>query len=113
MLKATRYKGLELYNHSKKLVIACYELTHELQGEETTNFVRYIRTAALSLHVNIAQGVFSESKRRKKFIRNARSALIIIDAAIEILIELGFVREPQVHLITSLLSSCNQILDEL
>jgi len=113
MLKAGSYKGLELYNLSKKLVIACYELTHELQGEETTNFVRYIRTAALSLHLNIAQGVFSESKKRKKFIRNARSALIIIDAATEILVELGFASDQQVHTITSLLSSCHQILDEL
>ena len=113
MLKATSYKGLDLYNLSKKLVIACYELTHELPAEENNNFTRYIRTAAISLHLNIAQAVLIESKKRKKLIRNARSALIIIDAAVEILGELQFVTKQQIELITSLSSSCFQMLDEL
>ena len=113
MLKTTSYKGIEAYNLSKKLVIACYELTHELPAEEENNFTRYIRTAAISLHINIAQAVLFESKKRKKFIRNARSALIIIDAASEILIDLRFATEEQVEVISSLTSSCYQLLDQL
>jgi four helix bundle protein len=113
MLKATSYKGLELYNLSKKLVITCYELTHELPAEEKNNFTRYIRTAAISLHINIAQAILIESKKRKKFMRNARSALIIIDAAVEILVDLQFATEEQIEVITSLSSSCYQMLDEL
>lgn len=113
MPKAAGYKSLEVYNLSKKLVIACYELTHELPSEEKTNFTRYIRTAALSLHVNIAQGVFLKSKKRKKFIRAAKNALIIIDAATEILVELNFATQEQIDVITSLSSSCYQSLDDL
>src|ERR1051325_9136567 len=113
MLKSTGYKSLEVYNLSKKLVIACYELTHELPAEEKTNFTRYIRTAALSLHVNVAQGAFLKSKKRKKFIRNAKDALIIIDAATEILVELRFATQEQIDVIASLSSSCYQLLDEL
>jgi len=113
MLKATSYKVLEVHNLSKKLVIACYELTHELPAEEKNNFTRYIRTAAISLHINIAQAIMIESKKRKKFMRNARSALIIIDAAVEILVDLQFATEEQIEVITSLSSSCYQMLDEL
>ena len=113
MPKSTGYKSLEVYNLSKKLVIACYELTHELPAEEKTNFTRYIRTAALSLHVNIAQGVFLKPKKRKDFIRNAKNALVIIDAATEILVELRFATQEQIDVITTLSSSCYQLLDEL
>jgi four helix bundle protein len=113
MLKATSYKVLEVHYLSKKLVIACYELTHELPPEEKNNFTRYIRTAAISLHINIAQAVLIETKKRKKFIRNARSALIIIDAAVEILVDLQFAKGEQIEVITSLSSTCYQMLDEL
>lgn len=113
MPKPSGYKSLEVHNLSKKLVIACYELTHELPSEEKTNFIRYIRTAALNLHVNVAQGVFLKSKKRKKFIRNAKNALIIIDAATEILVELNFATQQQTDVVTSLSSSCYQMLDEL
>lgn len=113
MPKPSGYKSLEVYNLSKKLVIACYELTHELPAEEKTNFTRYMRMAALNLHVNVAQGVFLKSKKRKKFIRNAKNALIIIDAATEILVELNFATQQQTDVVTRLSSSCYQMLDEL
>ena len=54
MPKTTGYKSLDIYTLSKELVVACYELTHELPSEEKTNFTRYIRTAALNFHVNVA-----------------------------------------------------------
>jgi|SRR6188768_71832 four helix bundle protein len=112
MFKSTGYRSLEVYNLSKKLVIACYELTHELPAEEKTNFARYIRTAALNLHVNVAQGIFLKRKKRKKFLRNAKNALIIIDAATEILVELNFATKEQIDRIASLSASCYQLLDE-
>lgn len=113
MLQSAGYKSLEVYNLSKQLVIACYELTHDLPSEEKTNFTRYLRMASLSLYLNIAQGVFLKSKKRKKFIRNAKNALIIIDAATEILVELKFATQQQIDVITALSSSCYQMLDEL
>ena len=113
MLSPKTYKGLEVYNLSKKIVIACYELTHELPTEEKTNFTRYIRTAALNLHINIAQGAFLKSKKRKKFVRAAKNALIIIDAASEILVELKMATQEQIDVITSYSSSCYQLLEEL
>lgn len=113
MPKAGSYKRLDAYSLSKKLVIACYELTHELPSEEKTNFTRYIRTAALSLHINIAQGVFRKRKKRKKFLRKAKNALIVVDAATSILVELKLATGEQVHMISVLSSSISQLLNEL
>jgi four helix bundle protein len=113
MPKTGSYKSLDVYNLSKRLVVACYELTHELPAEEKTNFTRYIRTAALNLHVNVAQGIFLKRKKRKKFLRNAKNALVIIDAATEILVELKFATQEQIDAIAALSSSCYQLLDEL
>lgn len=107
------FKSLEIYEKTKKLVIACYELTHDLAEEEKTNFSKYIRTAALTVHLNIAQGVFLRSKKRKKYLERAKNALIVIDAAIEILIEVGFTTQEQSKEIMDLSSSCYRLIDEM
>jgi four helix bundle protein len=108
------YKGLEVYNTSKKLVVACYELTHDLPEEERTNLTHCIRSAALKVHINVAQGAFLRKvKRRKKFIRNAQSALIVIDAATEVLVEVGFAKPDQLNELLQLSSACYQLLGEL
>lgn len=113
MAKTAAHKRLEAFNHSKKLVIACYELTRDLPTDEKSNFSRYIRTAALDLHIKVAQGAFLKSKKRKTFIREAKSALVIIDAATEILVDLGMATQQQVDVVTRLSSGCYQLLDEL
>ena len=113
MLKQPAYKSLEVFNLSKKLVVACYELTHELPVEEKTNFSRYIRTAALSVHISIAQGAFLKSKKRKKYIAAAKNSLVIIDAATEILVEVGFATPDQIDNIIKLSSSVYQLLNQL
>ncbi|MGZ5287588.1 MAG: four helix bundle protein [Flavisolibacter sp.] len=107
------FRSLEIYEQSKKLVIACYELTHELPVEEKTNFSKYIRTAALNVHLNIAQGAFLKSKKRKKFMKKAKNSLVIIEAAAEILVEVGFARQEQVDPVVKLSSSCYQLIDRL
>jgi len=94
-------------------VIACYELTHELPADEKNNFTHYIRTTALSLHVNLAQSVFARPKKKKKFARRAKNALIIIDAATEILMELKMATPEQIEVISVLSSACYRQLDEL
>jgi hypothetical protein len=106
------YKSLDLYSLSKKLVLACYELTQELPPEEKTNFSRYIRTAALDFYMTIARSAFLKPKKRKKAMRGAKNALIIIDAATRILTEVGFVTPGQTDVIATLSSSCYQLLDE-
>ena len=108
------YKTLEVYNLSKKLVVACYELTHDLPPEEKTNLVQYIRTAAVTVHLNITQGTFlNKKKKRKKGIQIVQNALVIIDAAVAVLVEVGFINEDRTLEISDLTSAIYQILDAL
>lgn len=112
MPKLAAYKSLEVYHVSKKMVVACYELTHSLATEEKTNFSRYIRTAALDLHITIAQAIFQKKKKKRKLLRTARKALVVIDAATEILVEVGYCSNEDVDVISALSARCFQLLDE-
>ena len=108
------YKSLELFNLSKKLVVSCYDLTHNLPEEESANLTRYIRTAALTCHVNVAQGVFIKKwKNRDRFIEKAQNALVVIDAALEVLLEVKLAAEDQCREVLELSSVVYQSLDIL
>ncbi|HEU4469732.1 MAG TPA: four helix bundle protein [Flavisolibacter sp.] len=112
MPKKPLLKNLELYDLSKKLVISCYALTHDLPESERTNFTRYIRSAALQAHLSIARKGFGKSKKRKKPLAKALQALVVIDAAIEILVELGMSTAEEVKATTDLSAACRQLLDQ-
>lgn len=108
------YNTFELYHLSKKLVIACYELTHELPAGEKTNLVQYIRTAAVTAHLNIAQGFFfKKKKKRKKVIHNIQNALTIINAATEVLLEVGFITKEKSSELTALVADCYAAIEHL
>lgn len=107
-------KSFDIFDVSKKLVIACYELTSTLPTEEKTNLTQYIRNAALSTHINITQGAFLKKKKaKKKFIRGAKNSLVIIDAAVDVLIEVGLLKEKDTNEVMQLSSTCYQLLDRL
>lgn len=106
-------KALHIFNLSKKLVVTCYSFTDKFPAEEKANLVHYIRSSALKVHLNIAQGAFlKKKKRRTKFIRPAQNALIVIDAAIEVVTEIGFAKEEATQ-VMQLSSACYQLLDRL
>lgn len=86
----------EVYILAKKMVLDCYELTHELSPEEKTNLGKYIRTAALTVFLDTAQGILlKKKKKRKKYLDAVINALVVIDAALEVLEEMGMVKEEQ------------------
>ena len=108
------YKTLDVYTISKKLVVACYELTHDLPAEEKTNLVQYIRTAAVTVHLNIAQAALLKKKKKKrKFIKTVQNALVVIDAAVAVLVEVGFVNEYRSTELTELSAACYQVMESL
>ncbi len=113
MPRLSAYKGLELYQLSKKLVVACYELTHDLPTEEKTNLSRHIRVAALSVHLNITRGAFRKTKKRRKYFRMAQDCLIIISTATEILVEVNFTTAEEAARISQLSTALSQLLEQL
>lgn len=107
-------KSFDIFELSKKLVVACYALTANLPAEEKTALTQYIRNAALSAHINIMQGAFLKKKKEKKrFRQEAKNALVIIDAAVDVLVEVGMVKAEDTDEVMRLSSTCYQLIDRL
>lgn len=108
------YKTLDIYNLSKQLVQSCYELSAQLPAEERSNLALYLRSSAVTAHLNVAQGIFLKKKKKvRQYINKALNALVVVDAALEVLQEVGFATEEQTAVITGLSSSLYLSLDGL
>ena len=76
---------LPIYSATKSFVYACYKLTLVFPSEERFILTQQMRRAALSIHLNTAEGSSRKSvAERKRFYEIARSSLIEIDAALDI-----------------------------
>ena len=107
-------KSFDIFELSKKLVVACYALTANLPPEEKTALTQYIRNAALSAHLSVTQGAFlKKKKRRKKFFRRAKNSLVIIDAAVDVLVETGLAKTEATNDVQQLSSTCYGLLQRL
>ncbi len=107
------YQILEAYTLSKKLVVACYELTQDLPAEEKTNLSQYIKTAAITIYLNVAQGIPFKKKQRRKFRTTIYNALAVIDASVDALVETGLTNKDRPAAVTGLTLSLYQLLEKL
>lgn len=91
MFIVLKHQQLRVYSASRKLVKECYRFTLTLPIEEKFSMSSQIRRAALSVHLNIAEGASRFSKlERKRFYEIARGSLIEIDSAFDIAEDLGY-----------------------
>lgn len=68
---------LSVYQYSKQLILECYRITNEFPEDEKFGMIQQIKRAALSVHLNLAEGSSRKSVReRKRFFEIARSSLI-------------------------------------
>jgi four helix bundle protein len=104
-------KKPEVYNLARKLVVDCYELTEDLPVEEKTNLTKYIRTAAVTVFLNIARGIsLKKRKKKKKFIESAKNNLLVINAAMEALADVGLIQQEQIKPIVDSASALHRLL---
>src|ERR1700749_2376330 len=83
---------LDIFKVSKSFVLNCYKETKIFPSEEKFGIVQQIRRAALSAHLNIAEGCSRKSAiERKRFYEIARGSLIEIDSAFDISVDLNYV----------------------
>ncbi len=82
---------LNVYQASRELALECYKVTKKLPSEERFAMASQIRRAALSVHLNIAEGSSRRTEvERKRYYEIARGSVIEIDAAIEIAVGIGY-----------------------
>src|SRR5258708_9615535 len=94
MFLEINHKKLEIYPASRIIVLECYKLTGHLPYEEKFGMITQIRRAALSVHLNIAEGSSRKSEaERKRFFEISRGSVIEIDAALDVAHDLEYLKK--------------------
>lgn len=92
MFLELNHTRLAVYHYSKQFILACYRITNEFPAHEKFAMMQQIRRAALSVHLNLAEGASRKSvKERKRFFEIARGSLIEIDTAFDIALSLNYI----------------------
>jgi four helix bundle protein len=82
---------LDVFKISKEFVLSCYKETKSFASEERFAMIQQVRRAALSVHLNVAEGCSRKSvAERKRFYEIARGSVIEIDTALDIAVNLGY-----------------------
>ena len=93
MFLKLNHQKLDIYKISSQFVFECYKLTRKLPVEEKFGMFVQIRRAALSVHLNIAEGCSRKSpNERNRYFEIARRSVIEIDSAIGISFKLEYVK---------------------
>ena len=93
MFLQLNHQKLDLYTFSKTFVCECYKITRILPADEKFGMISQIRRAALSVHLNIAEGASRKSEaERKRYYEIARGSIIEIDAALDVAKDLGYIQ---------------------
>jgi four helix bundle protein len=111
MFLKLNHQKLDIYGISRQFVLECYRLTKELPGEEKFGMISQIRRAALSVHLNIAEGASRKpAAERKRYCEVARGSVIEIDAALDIADDLKYLKERQVDSLGKSIIDCFKVL---
>lgn len=82
---------LDAYTYSHHLVVECYKITKSFPSDERFGMMHQIRRAAVSVHLNLAEGASRKSPlERKRFFEISRGSVIEIDSAIDIALSLNY-----------------------
>lgn len=114
MFLTLNHQKLDLYGFSRKFVLECYKLTKQLPPDEKFGMISQIRRAALSLHLNIAEGASRKSEaERKRYYEIARGSIIEIDAALDIANDLDYLNNQNLTLLDETMVKCFRMLTGL
>jgi four helix bundle protein len=73
MFLTLNHKKFAIYNFSRAFLLECYKFTKSLPAKEKYGMISQIRRAALSVHLNIAEGCSRKSEaERKRYYEIAR-----------------------------------------
>src|SRR4029079_3184725 len=101
MFLQLNHQHLKIFKVSKELVTSPYLFTKDFPSSEKFTMVQQIRRAALSVHLNIADGCTRKSlAERKRLYEIARRSVIEIDTAFDIAIELKYSTAGQLNKFT-------------
>ncbi len=105
---------LDVFNVSKEFVLACYKETISFPSTERFAMIQQIRRAALSVHLNVAEGCSRKSPtERKRFYEMARGSVIEIDAALDIASKLNYTTKEKLKELGILMVRTFQLISKM
>lgn len=105
---------LDVFSISKTFVLACYKETKTFPSDEKFGIISQIRRAALSVHLNIAEGCSRKSQaERKRFFEIARGSVIEVDSAFDIAVELNYTTKERLIELGDYLKRCFQMISKM
>ena len=105
---------LDVFKVSKEFVLSCYKETRSFPSEERFAMIQQIRRAALSVHLNVAEGCSRKSvAERKRFYEIARGSVIEIDAALDIAVNLGYITKEKLTELGVLMVRSFQLISKM
>ena len=108
------HTNLDLFKVSRTFTLLCYRATKQFPSDEKYAMIQQIRRAALSVHLNIAEGSSRKSSaERKRFYEIARGSLVEVDTAFDIAVELEYTTKEQLQELGSMLIRCFQMLSKM
>jgi len=114
MFLRLNHKKLDIYSASRQFVMEIYKLSKLLPSDEKFGMITQIRRAALSVHLNIAEGASRKSEiERKRYYEVARGSVIEIDAALDIASDLKYLEGLQLENLSNSMIKCFKILSGL
>ena len=114
MFLTLNHQKLDVFLYSKVFVLECYKLTKTLPADEKFGMISQIRRAALSVHLNIAEGASRKSEvERKRYYEISRGSIIEIDAALDIANEIGYVNNYDLTKLGEVMLRCFKTLSGL
>lgn len=105
---------LDVFKVAREFVLTCYKETKKFPSEEKFGMISQIRRAALSVHLNVAEGCSRKSvAERKRFYEIARGSLIEVDAALDIAVNLGYTSKEQLKELGILMVRTFQLISKM
>lgn len=105
---------LDVFKVSKEFVLICYKETKDFPSEEKFGIISQIRRAALSVHLNIAEGCSRKSlAERKRFYEIARGSLIEVDTALDIAVNLSYTSKEKLNELGILIIRTFQLISKM
>jgi four helix bundle protein len=105
---------LDVFAITKQFVLSCYKETKNFPPEEKFGMISQIRRAALSAHLNVAEGCSRKSTiERKRFYEIARGSIIEVDTALDIAVDLKYTTKVQLQELGKFMVRSFQMISKL
>lgn len=114
MDKVYHFEKLEVWQQSRKVVVAVYKLVKSFPAEERYGLCDQLRRAAISVPSNIAEGISRIAvKETMHFLEIAFGSLMEVYCQLQIAVDLDYITEEDFEQIKPLILSTSRMLNGL